>query len=119
MNAYLAVQANLQAVEVCAMCAAGTTSSSVQFVTGSDGQPTAAVLTGNGAQATFTNTAGQIVVVTSDSAGTTNIPITAAGNPTIPTGADVTVVSNNPSVPSTSASSPGTALRHSDLLHMI
>ena len=88
-------------------CAA-TSSSSVQFQTDGNNTPTAAVLNGVGAQATFQNTAGQVVVVTSNSPGTVTIPISGGGQPSIPEGSDVTVVSNDPSIPSTSTSStPG------------
>jgi len=87
---------------------AASTTSSVQFVTGSNGQPTSAILTGVGAQATFQNTAGQVIVVTSNSAGTVTIPIDSSGDPTIPSGADLTVVSNDPSIPSTSSTSSTT-----------
>ena len=92
--------------ERCVCVPAGTTASSVQFTRASTGQPTSAILTGQGAQATFQNTAGQIVVVTSNTDGTTTIPIGSTGDPSVPAGAAVTVVSNNPSIPSTS-SSPG------------
>lgn len=82
----------------------------MQFVTGSNGEPTSAILTGVGAQATFQNTAGQVIVVTSNSAGTVTIPIDSSGDPTIPSGDDLTVVSNDPSIPSTSTtSSPSTS----------
>ena len=77
-------------------------------MTGSSGQPTEAILTGSGAQATFANTAGQVVVVTSNSAGTITVPISSTGDPSIPAGADVSVVSNNPSAPSTASASSGT-----------
>ncbi len=87
---------------------AATTTSSVQFVTGSNGQPTSAILTGIGAQATFQNTAGQVIVVTSNSAGTVTIPIDSSGDPTIPSGAGLTVVSNDPSIPSTSSTTSTT-----------
>ena len=87
---------------------AATTTSSVQFVTGSNGQPTSAILNGVGAQATFQNTAGQVIVVTSNSAGTVTTPIDASGDPTIPSGAGLTVVSNDPSIPSTASSSSTT-----------
>lgn len=92
----------------CCTPAAATEAFSVQFVTGPDGQPTAALLRGVGAQATFDNTAGQVVVVTNNSPGTVNIPISSTGDPTIPAGIDLTVISTNPSIPSTpSPSSPG------------
>lgn len=87
---------------------AATTTSSVQFVTGSNGQPTSAILTGVGAQATFQNTAGQVIVVTSTTAGTVTIPIDSNGDPSIPSGEGLTVVSNDPSIPSTSSSSSTT-----------
>ncbi len=93
---------------VCPMLAA-TTTSSVQFVTGSNGAPTSAILTGVGAQATFQNTAGEVIVVTSNEAGTVTIPIDTSGDPTIPSGSDLTVVSNDPSIPSTSGSNSPTA----------
>ena len=73
-------------------------------MTGSNGEFTAAILNGVGAQATFQNTAGQVVVVTSNSAGTTTIPISGSGEPTIPSGSALTVVSNDPNIPSTSSS---------------
>ena len=87
---------------------AATTTSSVQFVTGSDGEPTSAILTGVGAQATFQNTAGEVIVVTSNSAGTVTIPIDSSGDATIPSGADLTGVSKDPSIPSTSSTSSTT-----------
>lgn len=87
---------------------AATQTSSVRFVTDANNAPTAAILTGVGAQATFQNTAGQVIVVTSNSPGTVTIPIGGDGNPTIPDGNNLTVVSNNPNIPSTSSSSsPG------------
>ena len=73
-------------------------------MTGSNGEPTAAILNGVGAQATFQNTAGQVVVVTSNTAGTTPIPISGSGEPPIPSGSALTVVSNDPNIPSTSSS---------------
>ena len=85
-----------------------TAATQVQLVTGSNGQPTTAILTGAGAQAAFQNAAGQLVVVTNNSPGSVTIPLNSNGDPSIPSGADVTVVSNNPSVPSTSSSSPPT-----------
>lgn len=88
--------------------AAATTSSSVQFQTNGNNTPTAAILNGVGAQATFQNTAGQVVVVTSNTPGTVTIPIASDGEPSVPSGSDLTVVSNDPSIPSTSSSSsPG------------
>ena len=92
--------------------AATTQSSSVQFQTSSNGTPTAAILNGVGAQATFQNNAGKVVVVTNNSPGTVNIPIAGgSGEPSIPSGSGLTVVSNDPSIPSTagSSSSPSTA----------
>ena len=92
------------------MCdvAAASQTQPVQFVTDSNGTPTAAILTGVGAQATFQNTDGQVVVVTNNSPGSVTIPIDSNGDPSIPSGADLTVVSNNPSIPSTSSSSSST-----------
>ena len=88
-------------VEVlCILCAGN-----VQFVTGPDGQPTEAILYGTGAQATFQNTAGQVVVVTNNSPGTVSIPIDTDGDPSIPAGSNLSVVSTNPSIPSTPTSS--------------
>ena len=75
----------------------------VQFVRASSGQPTAALLSGNGVQATFQNTTGSVIVVTSHTADTVTIPIDASGNPIIPPGAAVTTDSN-PSSPATSPS---------------
>ena len=77
----------------------------MQFVTGPDGKPTEAILYGIGAQATFQNTAGQVVVVTNNSPGTVTIPIDSNGNPSIPAGINLLVVSTNPSIPSTPTSS--------------
>ena len=96
----LAMQAR---TPLCSVCA-GT----VQFVTGPDGKPTEAILYGIGAQATFQNTAGQVVVVTNNSPGTVSIPINANGDPSIPAGNNLSVASTNPSIPSTpTSSSPG------------
>ena len=86
----------------CTVCA-GT----VQFVTGPDGTPTEAILYGVGAQATFQSTAGQVVVATNNSPGTVSIPIDSNGNPSIPAGSNLSVVSTNSSIPSISVSSPG------------
>ena len=77
----------------------------VQFVAGPDGKPTEAILNGVGAQATFQNTAGQVVVVTNNSPGTVTIPIDSNGNPSIPAGINLSVVSTNSSIPSTPTSS--------------
>lgn len=85
---------------------AGSGDFSVRFVTGPDNNPTEAILTGVGAQGTFQNTAGQVVVVTNNSPGTVSIPISSNGDPSIPAGSDVSVVSTNPSIPSTPSSSP-------------
>ena len=96
--------------------AAAAQSPPVQFVTDSSGRPTAAILTGVGAQATFQNNGGQVVVVTNNSPGSVTIPINSNGDPSIPSGADLTVVSNNPNIPSTSSSSsPTTAGGHASL----
>ena len=88
----------------------------VQFVTGPDGQPTEAILYGTGAQATFQNTAGQVVVVTNNSPETVSIPIDTNGDPSIPVGTDLSVVSTNPSIPSTptSSSSGGNSKQNAD-----
>ena len=74
-------------------------------MTDPDNNPTEALLTGVGAQATFQNTAGQVVVVTNNSPGTVSIPIDSNGDPRIPAGSNVSVVSTNPSIPSTPSSS--------------
>ena len=87
-------------------CAAAAEGFSVQFVTGPNGQPSAAILTGVGAQATFQNTEGQVVVVTNNSPGIVNIPIDANGDPSIPAGIDLSVISTNPSIPSTPTPPP-------------
>lgn len=87
-------------VTICA-CAAATQAFSVQFVTGPNGQPTAAILSGVGAQATFENTVGEVVVVTNNSPGVVTIPIDADGNPSIPGGVDLDVISTNPSISGT------------------
>ena len=80
----------------------------VQFVSGPDGKPIEAILYGTAAQATFQNTAGQVVVVTNNSPGTVTIPIKANGDPSIPAGSNLSVVSTNPSIPnSPTSSSPG------------
>lgn len=85
----------------------------MRFETDASNHPTAAILSGVGAQATFQNTAGQVIVATSNSPGTLTIPIGGDGNPSIPSGSDLTVVSNNPDIPSTSSSaSPGGNAHH-------
>ena len=85
-----------------------TCAGNVQFVNGPDGKPTEAILYGTGAQATFQNTAGQVVVVTNNSPGTVSIPIDSNGDPNIPAGSNLSVVGTNPSIPSTpTSSSPG------------
>ena len=99
------VQSLTLSLSWCCGDAAANQTQPVQFVTGSDGKPTAAILTGVGAQATFQNTDGQVAVVTNNSPGSVTIAIDSNGNPSIPSGADLTVVSNNPSIPSTSSSS--------------
>ena len=83
-----------------------TRAGNVQYVRGPDGKPIEAILYGIGAQATFQNTAGQVVVVTNNSPGTVSIPINSNGDPSIPAGSNLSVVSNNPSIPSTPTSSP-------------
>ena len=94
-------------IGLCVVTAA-TQTQPVQLMTGSNKKPTTANLTGAGAQAAFHNAAGQLVVVTNNSPGSVTIPLNSNGDPSIPSGADVTVVSNNPSVPSTSSSSSPT-----------
>ena len=96
--------------------AAATQPQPVQFIIGSNGVPTSAILTGVGAEATFQNTDGQVVEVTNNSPGSVTIPIDSNGKPSIPSGAGLTVVSNNPSIPSaSSSSSPTTAGWHAFL----